>query len=283
MRKIFVIPECFYPLRGLLRCRESRAWIPAVAGMTVLLLLSGCSTEFNPATNRQETLLYGDEKEKSLGASVALQVEKDFSIDTDVDVNERVEKILDKIAAVCDRKDLVYTIRVIDKDDEVNAFSLPGGYIFVYKGLIDRISSDDQLAAVIAHEVAHVTAKHAMKRLQGAYSAMALEGLAIASGSGAAAAGIDLAASSVLFQNSRADEFEADRLGVKYMHQAGYDPSQMRAMLGKLLEYQAKLPPRPLSYWRTHPYIPQRMAAAASEANGQAGFRDYLNLTGEEK
>lgn len=247
----------------------------------LLLILCGCSTQYNTATNRQETLLYGDEKEKNIGASMAIQAEKQFMIDSDVDINERVDRILKKIVAVCDRQDLVYTVRVIDEDD-VNAFSLPGGYVFLFKGLIERVKNDDQLAAVIAHEVAHVTAKHAMKRLQGAYGAMALEGLAIASGSGAAAIGTSLTASSVFLHNSRDDEFEADRLGIKYMAKAGYDPSEMRGMLAKLLEYQNKLPPRPLMYWRTHPYIPQRMAQA-SMATGKTEFRDYLNLTGEDK
>ena len=254
----------------------------ALSWVCLLFFLSSCSTQYNTATNRQETLMYGDEKEKSLGAATALQVEKTFPINTDLDINERIEKITARIQAVCDRQDLIYTVRVID-EDEVNAFSLPGGYVYIYKGLIDRVKSEDQLAAVIAHEIAHVTAKHAMKRLQGIYGALALEGLAIASGSGAAAVGVDLAASSVLFRNSRQDEFEADRLGIKYMRKAGYDASQMREMLGKLLEYQAKMPPRPLSYWRTHPYIPQRMSQAQAEASGEAGFRDYLNLTGEEK
>lgn len=251
-------------------------------GLCCLTFMCGCFSEFNPATGREETLLYGDEKEKSIGASVSLQVEKTLKLNTDVDVNERAEKILKRIAAVCDRKDLVYTVRVIE-DDAVNAFSLPGGYVYVNKGLADLITNDDQLASVIAHEVAHITAKHAMKRLQGAYGAMVLEGAAIASGQGGMAAGVGLAADSLLFANSRDDEFEADRLGVRYMKRAGYDPSQMRAMLGKLLEHQMKEPPRPFIYWRTHPFIPQRMARAAQAANGAAGFRDYLNITGEQE
>ena len=242
-------------------------FLVSVFAVIIILFMSGCTSEYNLATGRQETLLYGDEKEKSIGASISAQVEKELPIDTDVDINERVEKVLKKIAAVCDRQDLVYTIHVIDKD-EVNAFSLPGGYVYVFKGLIDRIANDDQLASVIGHEVGHVTAKHAMKRLQGAYGATVLTGLAIASGNGAVVAGVDLTASSLLFANSREDEFEADRLGIKYMKKAGYDPLQMRAMLGKLLEYQTKQPRQPLAYWRTHPYIPQRMAQAEAEAKG---------------
>ncbi len=251
-------------------------------GLCCLTFMGGCFSEFNPATGREETLLYGDEKEKSIGAATSLQVEKTVKLNTDVDVNERAEKILKRVIAVCDRKDLVYTVRVVE-DDAINAFSLPGGYVYVNKGLVDLITNDDQLAAVIAHEVGHITAKHAMKRLQGAYGAMVLEGAAIASGQGGMVAGVGIAADSLLFANSREDEFEADRLGVRYMKRAGYDPSQMRVMLGKLLEHQMKEPLRPFTYWRTHPFIAQRMARAAQAANGAAGFRDYLNITGEQE
>ena len=86
--------------------------------------------------------MYGDDKENNLGASVALSVEKEMKIDTDVDINERAQKILKKIVAVCDRKELVYTIRVID-DDVMNAFSLPGGYIYIYKKIITRKRVDN--------------------------------------------------------------------------------------------------------------------------------------------
>ena len=252
-----------------------------VSCVTIIVFLGGCSTSFNPATKKQESLLYGDDKEASIGASYALQVEKELKINQEVDVNERVEKIFERIVAVCDRQDVVYSIRVID-EDVMNAFSLPGGYIFIYKGLIDKVDDDDQLAGVIAHEVAHVVAKHALKRLQAAYGAMILTGGAIATGNYSLAAGIDLTASSVIFANSRDDEFEADSLGVKYLRLAGYKTSGMRAMLGKLLANQAKEIHR-LNYWRTHPYLPQRMARANAAANGQAGFKDYLNTVGEER
>ena len=254
----------------------------SVLSFLVILGVSGCETEYNSALHRQETLLFGDEKEKSLGASVALSVEKTMKIDTEVDINERVQKILKKIVAVCDRQELVYTIRVID-DDVMNAFSLPGGYVYIYKGLIDKMNNDDQLAGVIGHEVAHIVAKHALKRLQAAYGATILEGAAVATGNGILAAGIDLTASSLFFQNSREDEFQSDRLGVKYMKLAGYDPSQMKVMLVKILQEQTKKGPTPMSYWRTHPYIPLRIARVDIESNGKGQFKDYLNLTGEDK
>lgn len=250
--------------------------------IAIVCLCSGCASQFNPATNRQETLMYDDDREKAIGASVALSVEKQLKFSYEIDVNERVEKILNRLEPVADRKDVVFTIFVVD-DDEVNAFSLPGGYLYINKGLIERVKNDDQLAGVIAHEMAHVTAKHSIKRLQGAYGATILTGAAIASGNGEFAAGIDLAASSVFFANSREDEFEADELGIKYMKSAGYDPIHMASMLQILLDYQNKQPPRRFSYWRTHPYIPQRIARADARVKGRTEYREYLNLTGEER
>jgi predicted Zn-dependent protease len=246
------------------------------------LIWSGCETEYNTALKHQETLMYSDDKEKNIGSSIALSVEKQMKMDTDVDINERVQKILKKIVAVCDRQELVYTIRVID-EDVMNAFSLPGGYVYIYKGLIDKMDNDDQLAGVIGHEVGHIIAKHALKRLQASYGATVLEGMAIASGQGALAAGVQLTAASVFFINSREDEFQADRLGVKYMKLAGYDPNQMKIMLAKLLKEENKRGSQPLNYWRTHPYIPVRIAKVDEEANGKGQFKDYLNLTGEER
>lgn len=246
-----------------------------------VFLISGCVSQFNTATGRQETLLYGDDKEKSMGASIALQVEKEMKFDYSVDINERVDRIFQKIVNVCDRTDLVFIVRVID-DDELNAFSLPGGYVYINRGLVEKVDNDDQLAGVLGHEIAHITAKHALKRIQGAYGATALQLATAVSGQGALAAGIGLTASSILMKNSREDEFQADRLGVKYMRLAGYDPLQMKKMLAKLLEDQAKHSTQPLRYWRTHPYIPARMAQADAEAKGHAEYRDYLNMTGAE-
>ena len=248
-------------------------------------LLSGCSTEYNLATEQQETLLYGTEKEVKIGESVARRFEQglqqDNKIVSDVDVNNRVEKILERIVAVCDRKDLMYFIKVIDEEDIINAVSLPGGYIYVYKGLIDKVKSDDELAGVIAHEVGHITAKHGMKRLQSLYGALLLQ-IASTQSNAEVAQGVNIALTSIFLEYSQRDEFEADRLGVKYLKRAGYDPKSMSSFLQKLREEQDKAPLKEYSYWRTHPHLSQRIAVVNREATGQLEFRDYLNLIGND-
>mgnify|MGYP001581949363 CR=1 FL=1 len=241
---------------------------------------TGCATEYNLATGRQETLLYGTDKEIAIGEGLGRQFDKNFEIVTDVDVNERAQRVLDRIVEVCDRKELIYIVKVIN-EEELNAVSLPGGAIYVYKGLMDAVESDDQLAGVIGHEVGHITAKHSMKKLQAMYGYTLLQLGAVASGSGQLASGLNTAFLAIFTEFSQEDELLADKLGVKYAKKAGYDPQGMAQFLKKLKEKEQKEPARPYSYWRTHPYLPQRIAAVNKEISGEMDFRDYLNLTGE--
>ena len=241
--------------------------------------LAGCSTEYNLATQQQETLIYGTDKEVSIGEAVAAKMEKQYDAVTDVDVNERARRVLDRITAVCDRKDITYFIKVLDKD-MMNAVSLPGGYVYIFKGLLDKLETDDEIAGVIAHEVAHIAARHAVKRIQNAYGALILQGLATQS-SAKVAQGVNFALISLFAEYSQQDEFEADRLGVKYLKKAGYDPSAMVRVLVKLREEQEKSPASEYSYWRTHPFIPQRISVVNQAITGKLDFKDYLNLMGE--
>lgn len=246
-----------------------------------LVLFNGCTTEYNLATGKQETLLFGTEKEIGLGDALARQMEAHFKINTEVDVNERADRILRRLIEVGDRKELVYMIKIID-DDTVNAVSLPGGYLYVFKGLMDKVKDDDQLAGVIAHELGHVTAKHAMKRLQSQYGYMMLQALAISSGSSDMAMGAGAIYTSLFFAYSQRDEFEADALAVKYTKKAGYEPSSTIEVLKLLQKIAAKEPLRPISYFRTHPYLNERIASLNKAIYGKIGFEDYLNLTGDE-
>jgi len=279
------ITGCYYNVIGLPMARLTE--MLKKIGVHVLtavfcLNLMGCATEYNLATEKQETLFYGTEKEIRLGESLSRQLETNFKVVTDIDINERVSEISRRIAEVCDRNDLVYTVKVIE-NDEVNAVSLPGGFIYIFKGLIDKVENDDQLAGVIGHEFGHITAKHSVKKLQSIYGYTLLQLATIQTGNARLAQGLDLAFLSMFMEHSRQDEFEADRLGVKYLKKAGYDPRHIVTFLKKLGEIQGKESPRQYSYWRTHPFIPQRIAAANQEISGQIEFRDYLNLTGEDE
>jgi len=248
--------------------------------LLVLLIVTGCTTEYNLATRKQETLLYSSEREVKIGDRIAPKIEARYVMVTDVDVNERVERIFDRIVAVCDRKDLVYFVKIID-EDPLNAVSLPGGYVYVFRGLIDKVENDDQLAGVIAHEIGHITAKHGVKRMQNAYAAMAVQIAALSSRGVNIASGTNLALTSLFLEHSVQAEFEADRLSVKYLKKAGFDPSEMAEFLKIVKIEKEKEPLRKFSYWKTHPNISQRISVVNQAVTGKLEFRDYLNLTGE--
>lgn len=252
-------------------------------GFSVMcLFFAGClTTEYNLATNQEEILLQNTEKEIKIGDALSRQLESQFEINNDIDINQRARDVMDKIIDVCDRKELVYFVKIIE-DKELNAVSLPGGYVYIFKGLMDHIKNDDQLAGVIAHEVGHLTAKHAMKRLQASYGALILQVLAGASGRGDMATGVNVMLASVFTSYSRQDEYEADRLAVKYTKKAGYNPEEMVSVLRLLKEEAAKEPPRTVSLFRTHPYLNERISSVNKEISGKLEYRDYLNLMDSE-
>ena len=250
---------------------------------------SGLSTNFNTATNAQEHTVYSTDREQDIGASVAREIEKEFKLVDDPAVNVRVDRITARIAAVCDRRELVFVAKVIgdrvkperDEKPVVNAVSLPGGYLYVFQGLLDYIKNDDQLAAVIAHEVGHVTARHSIKRIQASYVDLTAFIASLAVDHARFASAVGATSMALFFDYSQKDELEADALGVKYMKAAGFDPKGMTAMLEALDAYDKKQPIRPLSFGRTHPYIHQRLAAVDRLIAGDMSFRDWVRTTGE--
>ncbi len=286
------IEGCYFNVVGLPLAKLTQMLKKfGVHALTLLFMFTaaGCGgimTNFNTATDSQETSIYSTDREQQIGAAVAEGLEKEFKVMDDAALNARVDAIIAKVAAVCDRKDLVYIGKVVEEKDlkggepMVNAVSLPGGYIYVFKGLMDCIGDDNELAAVISHEIAHITARHSIKRLQASYGSLALMIAAIQT-NGQLAGGVAATLDSMFLAYSQEDEILADTLGIKYMKAAGYDPSGMVALLEHLQDHGRKQPPRPKMYGRTHPYVHQRIASANRMIQGELSFRDYVRLTGE--
>lgn len=272
------IEGCYTNVIGLpmarLRVMLKKAGVSLIS-LLLMFTAAGCTTEYNVATKQQEYFLHSSEKEVKIGESVAQQIEKKFTIYEGVEENERIRNILDRLVKVCDRQDIVYFIKIIDRE-EINATALPGGYIFLFKGVMDNATSDDQIAGVIAHEIGHITAKHGLKRLQASYGALLLQLAAIESQSNIGR-GLDLATTSLFMEYSQDHELEADELGIKYMEKAGYDPNEMITFLETMREETDK-EIRQFSYWRTHPHIPERIANISRLIKGQMDFRDYIRL-----
>lgn len=242
------------------------------------VLLSGCSTEYNIATGKQESFYYSTDKEVQMGRSISRSLEEELKLADDPLLQKRVEDIGKRIALVSDRKDINYYFKVLD-DEEVNALSLPGGFVYVNKGLVDKVSSDDELAAVLAHEVGHIVARHSIKKLQGvmSYSFLRLLTIPLNDG-GKVGTAADLAVTELLLGFSREDELLADQLAARYAKLAGYSPKAMITFLEKLEDVNRRKPLRPKNYLKTHPYVPDRIRVVKEEMGEKIGFSDYINI-----
>jgi predicted Zn-dependent protease len=242
------------------------------------LLLFGCSTEYNIATKQEEVFYYSTDREVKIGESIAQQVEKEYKFAEDLLVQKRVEDVGKKIVSVCDRKDIDYHFKVLD-DEEVNAVSLPGGFVYVNKGLVDKIANDDELACILAHEVGHIVARHSIKKLQAimGYSILRLLTAPIP-GTGQVGNAADVAFAEIMTGYSREDELLADQLASRYAKLAGYDPHGMISFLKKLEEINRRKPLRPKSYFKTHPYVPDRIRTVKQELGEKIDFTDYINI-----
>ena len=240
------------------------------------------SSNLNLATQRQEYTFTSTSSEVEQGRKLALRVARELTVIADETLQNRVQAIGERLAAVCDRRELIYKFAIID-DKDVNAFSLPGGYVFVNNGLIAKTANDDELAAVIAHEIAHITARHAVKRLESGLGLQLAQLATLAAKQNALVQGAGFGIQAARLAYAREDELEADKLGAKYMKSAGFDPKAMLSFLEKLDVEQGKdahyLPRgvvRP-QYALTHPYVPERTRAVKEALFGVADYIDYLN------
>ena len=196
-------------------------------------LISGCVTVYNPATERNETLFIDTASEVSLGQDMDKQLAKQLKILNDPQMQYRLDSIGAKLAAYSDRQDLTYHFKIV-KDKELNAFAIPGGFVYVNSGLM-QTANDAELAGVLGHEIGHIAARHSAKKLQTAMGYQLIMNIVMgASGQGATGQAIDIVFNLVNLGYSRQDEFLADKLSVKYTKRAGFNPYGMVTFFEKL-------------------------------------------------
>jgi len=219
--------------------------------------------------------IFTSEQEVEMGRDFSAQIENEFEIHDDAALAAYVQAVGDRVVAVSDRRDIDYHFDVI-REDQINAFALPGGYIYVYTGLLRTLDDEAQLAAVLAHEVAHVTARHATERLTAMYGYQFLASLILGENPGMFAQLISGIFSTTGFlAYSRANEFEADRLGTTYAYNAGYDPTGMTELLAKFIDTERRQPSKLESWLSTHPpsadrieHVQSVIAALPARAGG---------------
>jgi len=255
----------------------------SIPGLLFFTLFAGCSinNEYNVGTHREDLMFYSTEKEIAIGEVYAKLIAKEMKISNNPYDIERVNKIGKRIADVCDRKEISYYFYIITGDksgdsEDKNAFSIPGGYIYIYKPLLDDLN-DDELAFVLAHELGHIVSRHSIKRAQAStiYNIL-VAGSAAASKDPQFTQGVSFALAQIMVAYSREDEFNADELAVKYTKALGYDPKAGINVMEKLYKENKKRI-NPISYFRTHPYTAQRIAHIKETLHLPLDVADYIN------
>ena len=226
---------------------------------------------------------YSIESEIRMGKAYATQIEASLKMVTDPVINEYVNRVGQNLVRNSDAK-VPFTIKVVDSD-VINAMALPGGFFYVNSGLILAADNEAELAGVMAHEIAHVAARHTTRQLTRAqfinYASLPL--IFVGGGIGLAAreaAGIGVPMTFLKF--SRGFEAEADYLGIQYMYKAGYDPNEFVNFFEKIQAQEKKKPGSMAKVFADHPQTPDRITKSQEEIATILPAKDqYIETTSE--
>src|SRR5215475_11564384 len=208
-----------------------------IAGI-IAMLVAGCSV--NPVSGRPELTLVSTEKEKEIGAEEAKNVEKYMGLVDDARLTAYLDALGQRLVKESPRQDVSYQFSVVDMI-EPNAFALPGGYVYVTRGLLALVNTEDELAGVVGHEIGHVAARHSVQKIskQGPFALLTnlvagITGL-VSPMVGNIIGGVGEFAQSLVFAPySRSQETEADRVGQEIEARAGWDPTGLSTFLRTL-------------------------------------------------
>jgi predicted Zn-dependent protease len=197
------------------------------------LFLTGCAT--NPATGERHLNLFSEAQEIQMGREADQQISASFGLYPDQQLADYVSELGVNLASKSERPNLPWTFRVLD-DPTVNAFALPGGYIYVTRGILTYLDNEAELAGVVGHEIGHVTAQHSVYRMSSQQLAQLGLGVGmilspeLAKYGQLASTGLGL----LFLKFSRDDETQADELGLRYMGRENYDPKEMVQVMAML-------------------------------------------------
>ncbi len=229
--------------------------------------------------------IYSIEREMALGKQLAQEVQRQAKVVDDPLSSEYVNRVGQNLVRSSDAK-MPFTFQLIEGDSP-NAFALPGGYVFVYTGLLKLADEEDELAAVLAHEIAHVAARHMTKQAtKSAVVNLASIPLGVILGGGlagiAARQGANIGIPAVFLRFSRQDESEADYFGLQYMYAAGYDPNGAISIFEKIESLQKTKSGTLARIFSTHPMDAERIQKAEKEISRILPAKDeYVVNTSE--
>jgi predicted Zn-dependent protease len=204
--------------------------------LVLSLALSACAT--NPVTGESDFALVSESDEIKQGSSYHPQIIAQYGVYEDPALQQYVNNIGQELAAKSHRAHLKFTFTVLDSP-EINAFALPGGYIYITRGIMAYLDSKAELAGVIGHEIGHVTARHSVRQ-QAGQTASTLLSVLISATTGVSGLGelSNQLGTGILRGYGREHELEADRLGAEYLHLSGYDPEIMLEVIGVLKDQE---------------------------------------------
>ncbi len=193
--------------------------------VTLILFVTGCGVVKTSPFGETSFIFIPTYQEVALGKQAAREVERREKLCRDPVVNSYVAWVGRKIAAVCDRHDVIYHYKVIESD-ELNAFALPGGWVYIYTGLLKKLRNEAELAFVLGHETGHIVGRHAIRRLQLVYGINFLLSLTLKGKDLGPAEQkiIEVLYNLVVSGYSRKEELEADAMGAYYAGKAGWNP-----------------------------------------------------------
>ena len=247
------------------------------AALGVVLLLANCAA--NPVTGQQNFTLMSEAEEIRTGRQADAEVKKQYGVYEAPELQRYVNEVGQRVARTSHRPQLAYHFTVVDSQ-EINAFALPGGYIYITRGLLSYLNSEAELAAVLGHEIGHVTARHSVQQYSAATAAnvgVAILGVFVPElGGQAGQTVVGLLGNSLLSGYSRDHELEADRLGAEYLARGGYNPQAMIQVIGvlknqelfdaEIAKQEGREPRRYHGVFATHPDNDTRLQQVVGEA-----------------
>lgn len=204
--------------------------IQKIVILCAVLVAVGCIKA--PGTGRDQIMFISEEKEIALGISAYRDVLRQARLSANPEINEMVNRVGRRIAAVANKPEYYWEFAVIQDDNMVNAFALPGGKVAIYTGILKHAKNEAGLATVIAHEIAHALQRHGAERMsRGIIEQIAQIGAIAGAASGAVDPQLAMGAMSaygvgITLPHNRAQESEADKVGLELMAKAGYDPRE---------------------------------------------------------